>query len=41
MGSIQKSKIKMYGDKIESIKKTIASEVSKLENKIKEKKSKW
>lgn len=31
----------MYGDKIESIKKTITSEVSKLENKIKEKKSKW
>lgn len=31
----------MYNDKIETTKKTITSEISKLENKIKEKKNKW
>lgn len=35
VGSIQKSKIKAYTDKVEALKKSIAGEIAKLETKIK------
>lgn len=41
VGSIQKSKIKAYSDKVEALKKSIAGEIAKLETKIKEKRAKW
>ena len=41
VGSIQKSKIKMYNDKIEIMKKTITSEGNKMQNKIGEKRKNW
>ena len=38
VGSLQKAKIKAHKEKVEAMKKTISSEISKLEEKIKEKK---
>ena len=38
VGSLQKAKIKMHKDKVENLKKVITAEISKLEQKTKEKK---